>query len=454
MAGSVILENTEVRKGAQVKDAFVCERCRIGAHSLVTGGSVLGAGSVTLASSVSQGGKKYPPGSVLARSPVFAEEGLVFTEEGAGQGGTPGLDADGARKLGFALGKYFSGGVGILWDDREKNSSFYAATLSSGIVKSGQKALFLFAGIREMASFAAAALSMPVVFVSEREGKGIFFVYGKDSMPLTRGQVLKLSRYFEEEEMISGGEIYSRKDIPLLYESSLSDKMGRGENISVCFYGPFSDILRRAAIKNGYNAYNGTRKDGLCMEVFSGEVKVFFRGERLSDTEKTRLFVLDRQMKQGRMYFCLPADVPYYFAKHIEENGGKAEYFTLGHTAKEETKERSYAKRDRFLYDSVFLAAEVLRLRREMGEEAFLKALKEVPEIYVSTLLYHPDKENKARLLGALGPDFGKRGRVRVESGFFGLKIISEALSFEAALDNAYEYRGKINEIEEKIRGK
>lgn len=454
VSGSVILEDVKVKKGAQVKDAYICERCRIGQESLVLPDSVLGAGSVTLASSSSVRGKKYPPGSVLSRTPVFAEEGLIFTEEGASQGEIPGLTPEGARKLGFALGKYFEGGVGILWDENEKNSSYFATVLASGLQKAGQKALLLFEGMGEMASFAAEYLCMPVVFVSAREGKGLFFVFGKDSMPLLRKQVLKLSRFFEEETFLTGGTLKAREDIPLLYENALSEKMGKGKDIRVGFSGPFSRVLKKAAIKNGFDAYDGMREEGLCMEVFSRELKVFFAGKRLADTEKSRLFILEQQLQKGRIYFCLPRSAPRFFAEHIESRGGKAEYFTLGHTAGEETKERSYAKRDRFLYDNAYLAAELLALRRELGEEKFCKALADTPDIYVSSLVYHPGEDVKARLLGTLGPQTRTHAKVRIEPGFYGLKIVSEALSFEAALDNAFEYRGKLNEIEEKIRGK
>ena len=50
------------------------------------------------------------------------------------------------------------------------------------------------------------------------------------------------------------------------------------------------------------------------------------------------------------------------------------------------------------------------------------------------------------------GKGLSEKGKkVRLESGFYGMKIISEATAFEAALDHAFEYRGKLNEIEEKL---
>ncbi len=454
VSGSVVLEDVKVKKGAQVKDAFLCERCRIGQDSLVLPDSVLGAGSVTLSSSSSERGKKYPPGTVISRTPVFAEEGLVFTEEGAAQGEGPGLDATGAQKLGYALGKYFSGGVGILWDEKEKGSSYFATSLAGGLQKAGQKALLLFEGAEEMASFAASTFCMPVVFVSQSRGKGIFFVFGKEGMPLLRGQVLKLSRYFEDPQTFSGGELFTRSDVPALYEDALSEKMGRGEKIRVGLSGNFYENLKNAAIKSGFDAYHGVREKGLCLEVFHRELKVFFDGERLADTEKARLFVLEQELQGGRRYFCLPRSAPRYFAEHIEMRGGKTEFFTLGHTVGEETKERAFGRKDRFLYDSAFLGAYILALRAKLGEEKFKKELSQTPEIYISSLPYQPAEEVKARLLGSLGPLSGTRMKVRLQPGFFGMKIISEATSFEAALDNAFEYRGKLNEIEEKLRGK
>ena len=46
-----------------------------------------------------------------------------------------------------------------------------------------------------------------------------------------------------------------------------------------------------------------------------------------------------------------------------------------------------------------------------------------------------------------------KDKNVRIRPGFHGIRIISEALRFEAALDHAFECRGKLNEIENHIRG-
>ena len=58
----------------------------------------------------------------------------------------------------------------------------------------------------------------------------------------------------------------------------------------------------------------------------------------------------------------------------------------------------------------------------------------------------------KRKKLLAMAGSFGENGKkVRLESGFYEMKIISEASSFEAALEHAFEIRGKINEIEEKL---
>lgn len=79
------------------------------------------------------------------------------------------------------------------------------------------------------------------------------------------------------------------------------------------------------------------------------------------------------------------------------------------------------------------------------------RELQKTPEVYITSLRYEPREENKARLLGMLGSLNEKDRKVRLESGFYGMKIISEATAFEAALDHAFEFRGKLNEIEEKI---
>ena len=87
----------------------------------------------------------------------------------------------------------------------------------------------------------------------------------------------------------------------------------------------------------------------------------------------------------------------------------------------------------------------------DLGAEGLRKELEKTPEIYITSLRYNPKEENKAKLLG-ISEELAETGKkVRLESGFYGMKIISEANAFEAALDNAFEYRGKLNEIEEKL---
>ncbi len=453
VSGSVVMENTGIKKGAAVNDALLCEGCKIGEDAAILSGCVLGAGSVANPSSVSEKGRKYPPGSVISRTPAFCEEGLVFTEEGASLGEKIGLDREGAEGLGYALSRLDSDEVGILWDEFSPTSAYFAASLAAGVVLGGKKAVFFSEGIEEMASFAAACHRIPTVFVSENEGRGLFFVFGKQGMPLLRREVLKLSRFFEEKKMVEGGSIVYRDKIYDLYRASLSKQMGAGKKMKVGISGPFSALLRESAINADYHAYDGKREKGICIEAFHREMKIFLDGVRLCDTEKARLFVLEQSLRAGRRYFVLPRSAPRYFEEHILTRGGKAEYFSLGHTDRPEAREREFARGDRWLYDMPHLAAKCLSYLSQMTEEKIKEEFKKLPEIYISTLRYEPKEENKARLL-SFAEGLAPKKKVRLQSGFYGMKIISEAANFEAALDHAFEYRGKLNEIEEKLGGK
>ena len=454
VSGSIVMENTRIRHGALVKNALICENCSVGEEASILSGTVLGAGSVAQAGASSEERKKYPPDSVLSRSPAFAEEGLVFTEKGVCRGEEAGLDREDAERLGIALAGMSGDKVGVLWEEKEKKSAYFAAVAAGGVARSGKEAVLLGEGAEEMASFAAAEYAFPVLFVSESGGKGVFFVFGKDGLPLLRREVLNLSRRSEDDRKEpKGGELSFRRDLKERYIASLSREMGEGGGRKVGFFGPFSEILKQAARDAGYLAYDGMRKEGLCLEVFHREMKVFLDGRRLADTEKARLFVLEKEIQRGRRIFFLPRMAPRCFSEHVALRGGKTEFFSLGHTCREETRQRCAASRDRWLYDQAHLAARTLSLLSGMTGEEVREEYKRIPEIYISSLRYEAEKENQARLLALTGALSETGKKVRVQPGFFGMKIISEASSFEAALDNALEYRGKLNEMEQKLRG-
>ncbi|MBR5295047.1 MAG: NDP-sugar synthase [Clostridia bacterium] len=455
VSSSVIMENTGIKKGAVVSDALLCEGCKVGEDSVVLSGSVLGAGSVVADTAFSEKGRKYPPGSVITRFPSFLEDGLVFTEEGTALGSRAGLNREEAERLGYALAHLDASEIGIVWDERSHLGAHYAALLASGVVLGGKKAHLFLEGTKEMASFSASYYGIFTVFVSEKEGRGLFFVYGKQGMPLFRREVLKISRFFEEEKKnLGSGSMVFSENLRQLYCKSLSEEMGEGKKMRVGFSGPFSSLLREAAINADFHAYDGTRQKGVCMEIFHDEMKIFLDGQRLSDTEKTRLYVLEQEISKGRRNFVLPKNSPYCFAEHITTRGGKAEYFSLGHTDKDEKAERDFARRDRWLYDNAHLAAKALNHLAGKSGDLIREEFKKLPEIYISTLRYEPKEENKARLLTYANALSEHEKKVRIQSGFYGMKIISEAANFEAALDNAFKYRGKLNEIEEKLRGK
>ncbi len=451
-SGAIIMEKVELKKGASVKDAILCENCRIGEDAHLPPNTVLGAGSVAEPSSTAQAGKKYPAGTVLTRKAPFCEEGMVFTEQGAARGGFPGLDREDAQKLGFSLARLGGERIGILWDEAVQESAHYATALAGGVTLGGASALMLDRGTEEMASFAANLLSTPVVFVSVQGDLGVFYAFGKDGIPFLRKEVLRLSRFAEEElPRKATGDVIYRGDIRDRYLRSLERNMGQGAGRRVGFSGRFSQLLREAAINAGFAAYNGSRGKGLSLEVFHGEVKLFLDGQRFADTEKLRLYLLDWELERGRRRFALPQSAPHLFAEHIMARGGTAERFSMRPTLREEGNSRMLASHDRWLYDNAHLAARVLSRFALLGEAGLARELKKTPDIYITSLRYEPKEDNKAKLLSVSGELAHRGKKVRLESGFYGMKIISEATAFEAALDNAFEYRGKLNEIEEKL---
>lgn len=455
VSGSVVMENAKIKKGARVDDALVCEGCRIGEDSVILPGCVLGAESVVGKGAATEKAKKYPPYSVLMKGPAFAEEGLVFTERGVLKGNSLGLDRASSEKLGMAFAKAFSSDIGVLWDENSKESAYFATAFAGGVSMAGKTALMLSSGIEEMASFAAECYRIPTVFVSADDKKGIFFSFGKEGMPLLRKEVLRLSRFAEEEKSRNeGGNLVFQGDLKARYLAALSEKMGFGFGQALGFSGNLSPLLKEAAIKAGYRAYDGMREEGFCLEIFHRELKLFWNGKRLCDTEKAKLFLLERELKNGRRNFVLPDTAPQYFSEHIVLRGGRTQTFSLSHTTREESALRQRATRDRWLYDLNFLAANLIFAIFSEEEKKVSEEFMKTPDLYITSLRYEAEEETKARLLRMASALPKDEKKVRLEPGFFGIKIISEALSFEAALDNAYEYRGKLNEIEEKLGGR
>ena len=177
--GAIVMEKTEIKKGAVIKDAILCEECQIGEEAQVSPSAVLGAKSVVEPHAVSLG-KKYSPNIILSRKAPFCEEGLVFTERGAACGDSLGLDHFAARKLGYSLARLCGEKVGVLWDEAAQGSAAFATSFAGGVILGGANALMLSRGTEEMASFGANLFSIPVVFVSVAQNKGVFFAFGKD----------------------------------------------------------------------------------------------------------------------------------------------------------------------------------------------------------------------------------------------------------------------------------
>ncbi|MBR3837634.1 MAG: NDP-sugar synthase [Clostridia bacterium] len=454
-SGALIMERAKLEQGALARDALLCENVTVREGAMALPGSILGAGSVMMPGAVSKRGKKYPPFSVISRLPSFREDSLVFTELGASAGTLPGLTSEDAQKLGLAFSHAFSGAVGVLWDEREAGSAYFATRFAAGVIKGGGEARLFGDGTMEMASFAASRYRLPVVFLSTADARGLAFAFREDGFSLLPGDAGRIARFHGEEGKHAVGQLRFQGGLLEQYVDLLAREMGHGGGRSLGFGGAAARYLSEAAIKSGWAAYNGTREKGVCLEVFDRGVKLFVDGEKIADTEKIRLYLIEKQLESGKREFLLPDTLPRLLGAHIESRGGKVTFFSLDHTPQEQIPLRAEGEKERWLYDHHLMTARLLGVIKEKSEETCRKEFRATPEIYVTQLRYSPKEENKAKLLGLVPRETAERGAsVRIRPGFYGIRIVSEALSVEAALDHAFECRGKINEIEQKIGGR
>lgn len=449
--GSIIMEETEVGKNALVRDAILCEKTVLEPGAIAMTGSVLGAESRALSGAAILSGSRIPPSSKILSAPPFYEEGLVFTEEGAAKESGIGLDEKETERLGFALATARQGQIGVFWeaDARARSAALHFA---AGVVRGGATACLFGEATREVASFGAARFLLPSAFICSGEKGTLIFVLEKDGFPLSRKEVLRLGRCHEERERRTTGGIETMVPIRESYCRALREMLGEGNQKAVSLVGGNATLLREAAIKAGFSAYNERKEKGICLEILPETLRLFVNGEHLADTERIRLLLVERELKRGRRRFFLPDTTPPLLREHITARGGTAEQFTLSHTTKDESELRRKGSEDRWLFDVNFLAAKLLREIKTLTTKEINDLILATPEVYVSELRYYPKEDTKAKLLGRLAR-LPEEKEVRIAPGFFAIRIISSAYRFEAALDQAMEIRGKINEIEKEIRG-
>ena len=454
VTASIVLDNARLEEGSVADGAILCEDSVLGENAVVRPGSVIGAQSRLDKGAGTDRGQILPVRSHLVAQRAFEEEGFLFTEEGAAVGDAPGLSDEQADRLGGAFARTFAGEVLVMWDENKKSSAGHALYFAAGVMRGGQNALLLGEGNRELLSFASHKYRLPGVYVSDGGNKGLYFVFARDGIPLTRREVLQLSRLAEQpSDADVKGSLLRRGDITEAYVEALVKEMGDGAGATVAFRGPRAKLVSRAAEKAGFSVYSEKRDHIFQLEVYPQSLKLYFDGEHLGATEKIRLFLIEEAICAGQRNFVLPRFAPAFFSEHIRSRGGSVETVSLGHTSFPEKAARENAAKQRFLFDTSFLAARLLRTISAMNPQKLCERLRAAPEIYVSELFYYPSEENKAKLLGFADTLFEESEKVRLDPGFFGIRIVSEAFSFEAALDHAFETRGKLNEIEKNIRG-
>ena len=454
VSGSILLERARLEEDAAAECAILCEDVRLAPGAAALPGSVLGAGSSLKEGARAESGATLSPRTTLTSSPVFSRKSFAFTEEGVAEDGVPGVTRDGAERLGSAFAALYQGDIGVFRAAASPGGSYYASAFAAGVQRGGRNARFFGAGDASLASFTASHLRLPLVLVDGDGERGLIRAFGRDGLPPLRREVTKLVRFAEENATSqSGMGLLLPKDAPAeAYRDALCRELSRSrERLSVSLSGDLSDRLLESAVKGGIAAYHSRERNGLHGEITANGVKLFLDRERLAEQEKLRLFLVRCALAEGRRFFVIPEDFPGIIRDEITASGGQYEVFSLRHTNRDETAVRRDAARERWLFDPPFLAARVLGQLRGLTPDAIREAFRSLPDIFVTELHYYPREENKAKLLTLAGETAGKEKRMRLIPGFYGIRIISEALSLEAALDQAFETRGKLYDIEKNI---
>ena len=453
VSGSLLLERAKLEADSAAECAILCEDVRLAPGAAALPGSVLGAGTELGPGARAESGSTLSPRTVLQAAPAFTRHSFDFTEEGVARDGVPGVDRDGAEKLGAAFAAFYQGDVGVFRGPVSPGGSYFASAFLTGVQRGGRNARFFGAGDRSLAGFTAARFRIPVVWIDGEGDRAKVIPYGPDGFPPLRSEVLKLTRLAESDPATAAMGLLLPAAPPLeAYRAALARELSRSSKpLSVSISGETADRLLPAAVESGVAAYESREHNGLHLEVFWGGVKLFLGEERLADTEKIRLFLVRSALADGRRFFTLPEDFPRLITDEIEAAGGRTESFSLRHTNRDERAARQNAARERWLFDPPFLAARLLgRLRGETDEE-IRRLFRALPDIFVTELHFYPKEENKAKLLTLAGQTAGKEKGLRLVPGFYGIRIVSEALSLEAALDTAFETRGKLYDIEKNI---
>ena len=454
VSGSLLLERARLEEDAAAECAILCEDVHLAPGAAALPGSVLGAGSRLREGARAENGATLSPRTTLTAPPAFSRRSFAFTEEGIAEDGVPGVTRDGAERLGSAFAAFYGGDIGVFRAAASPGSSYFASAFAAGVQRGGRNARFFGAGDLSLAGFTAAHLRLPLVLVDGDGDRGLIRTFGKDGMPPLRREVLKLVRLAEENVTSqSGMGLLLPKEAPLeAYDAALCRELNYSrERLAVSLSGDWSERLLVSAVRCGVAAYHSRERHGLHGEVFPGGVKLFFDQERLAENEKLRLFLVRCALAEGRRFFTLPEDFPQIIRDEITAAGGRYETFALRHTNREEETARRDAARERWLFDPPFLAARALGRLRGLSDDAIRETFRGIPDVFVTELHFYPREENKAKLLTLAGENAGKEKKVRLVPGFYGIRIISEALSLEAALDQAFETRGKLYDIEKSI---
>lgn len=451
LSDSVIMEDAKIGEGAVVKGAIVCENATLSSQSVVLPGSVIGAGARLEKGACLPENARVAPREVIPAAAGFSSQEIAFTEGGTFFG-EEGLEEERVMELAARSAAFFKGKIGVVARAGDAAARRFAALFESGAVAAGGEVLSFGEGSGAMASFAAMQFACPCFFVESRCGKAYFFGFEKDSLPFLRETTISLSREGKKQE--KEGFLWQVADLEEQYIEALSQEIGKKKTGAVSIRPSFhACLLEKAAIKSGVRAYHGTREDDVHLEVFEGGMKLFSRGVRLLDTERAKLFALLGQQESGKKQFYIPTKESPFLCRELEKRGAVLHRFSLSHTAKEENEARQEAGREaRLFWDSAFLAAQVLNGLDLVHVDKIREKIRNVPVWFQTSLFYLPQEENRAGMIRtALSFE---NENVRILPGYFGIKILSEATKFEAALDQAFEIRGKLNEIEKGIGGK
>lgn len=484
LAKCIVQSGAVVEEGVSGEECIICKGAKIGKNTSLGKGTVIGEDCVIgEGSSVSSGVRifsdiSFPPSSNITRDSVTSDGAAeIFLEKGI-CGSLKGsmspercfvLGAGCVIKDGCTVGVMCREGDGVM-GETVKNS------IVGGIVHGGGRALDMGDGNRSLSAFAARSYGTDVMLYVHLSGEDGVCVspVGGDSLSL-RGEVGRKIR-----SAFSGGDAqrgkclekpYAISGIKELYIASL---VRSGEDLSAlrCAVRDTSEgeLLGTALKRLGADVVL-CHKDGYAPYVNDGRLYFDIDGESVevrcdgvyADMEHIRAFILDNCPEEVRRV-ALPYSAPMTLERIARVHNVKIMRYLWSPVGNADTEARKTADReDQLVFrDGCFAAVRVCCIFAKMGYDisALRSAFSRLPSFFCLMREVEYRGGDRAavmeRLVNDPSPDsegariiFENGNALVIPSRSGGFRIISEALSAEAAREISFMAERKIYGKEE-----